>query len=197
MKRILCLCSAAIAAVVIATSACAQAVYIKVVPMESKRADQYAYRGTYSGAFDKNVEREEVFNVTIKNMAPESFEYTIEWMFLSSPAGGGGKITPFHIEDKKITLDKGAGTTFELRSPKLASTHSYDTYGSGHRFTGSKFAGYVLRVKYNDKVVGVDASDIQLKRKYEDPRAKWVVSDETDSKSSSSTHKKKPVVGNF
>ncbi len=161
-------------------SAFGQAVYLKVAPIESKHSDNYSYRSSYSGSFDKKVEREEAFNVTVKNMATTAFEYTVEWMFFANPACGGGKIEPFHAEEKKLSLEKNAGTTFEVRSPKLASTHSYSSYGTGNTFTGSKFAGYVVRVKIDDKILAVESIDMTLKRKYQDPKAKWGVPEESD-----------------
>jgi len=190
MKRVLSWLSAAIVAAGIAASAHGQAVYLKVVPMESKRSDNYSYRGVYSGSFDKNVAREEAFNITVRNMTSESYDYVVEWMFLSSPARGGGTATPFNVDEKKLTLDKGASTTVEVHSPKLASTHNFDSYG-GSTFTGSKFAGYVVRVKYNDRILAVEASDVQLKRKYQDPKVKWGIPEEGSSGSSGS---KKTIV---
>jgi len=152
-----------------------QAVYLKVTPTETKRTDKYTYQSRYSGSFEKNVEREEAFTITLRNMAPGSYEYTVEWMFLAAPAAGGGKIEPFYAEEKKVSLEKNAGTTLEIVSPKLESTHSFYSYGGSHTFTGRKFAGYVVRVRLDDKILAVEATDALLKRKYQDPKAKWGV----------------------
>lgn len=153
----------------LAASAFGQAAYLKVAAAES--------RSTRSGSYySTNVEREEIYNVTVKNMTPTAYEYTVEWMFLVRPAGGGGKAMPFHVDEKKITLEKNASTTIEVRSPTLTSTESKDYYYSyygGNTITGLKFAGYIVRVKANDKILAVEASDITLKRQYEDPKAKW------------------------
>jgi len=161
-----------------------QSVYLKVTPVESKVKsspnDQYKIYGS-SGSFSKKIEREEVFNVTVKNMAPTTYEYTVEWMFMATAAGGGSKVDPFHAEEKKISLDKNANTTFEVASPKLESTHTHLSFQSGRdTFTGLKFAGYVVRVKLGDRILAVEASDVFLKRKFQDPKAKWGVTEELD-----------------
>jgi len=157
----------------LAASAFGQAVYLKVAPMESRTADKYTNRS--SGSFKKNVEREEVFNVTVKNMAPAAYEYTVEWMFMASPASGGSKVEPFHAEEKKVSLDKNASTTFEVRSPKLESTHSFSSIHGESTLTGLKFAGYVVRVRLDDKILAVESTDVVVKRKFQDPKAKWGV----------------------
>jgi len=165
-----------------AASAFGQSVYLKVTPMESrmerKDNDQHKIIGS-SGSFSKKVEREEVFNVTVKNMAPAAYEYTVEWMFMASPAGGGSKVEPIHAEEKKVPLDKNASTTFEVRSPKLESTHThYSFVGGQDAFTGLKFAGYVVRARLDDKILAVEATDVVTKRKFQDPKAKWGVPEE-------------------
>jgi hypothetical protein len=151
----------------LAASAFGQAAYLKVVATENRSSRSGGYYST-------NVEREEVYNVTVKNMAPAAYEYTIEWMFLVKPAGGG-KVVPFRAEEKKLTLEKNASTTIEVRSPILTSTESssYYYYYYGNTYAGSKFAGYVVRVKANDKILAVEANDTTLKRKYQDPKVEW------------------------
>ncbi len=168
----------------LAASVFGQSVYLKVTPVESKVKtspnEQHKIYGS-AGSFSRKIEREEVFNIMVKNMAPAAHEYTVEWMFMASPAGGGSKVEPFHAEEKKVSLDKNAGTTFEVRSPKLESTHTHLSFHSGpDTFTGSKFAGYVVRVKLGDRILAVEASDVFLKRKFQDPKAKWGVTEEPD-----------------
>jgi len=92
-----------------AAGAFGQAVYLKVMPVESKVQsrpnEEHRIIGS-SGSFSKIIEREEVFNVTIKNMAPIAFDYTVEWMFLATPIKGSSKVEPFHADEKKVPLEK-------------------------------------------------------------------------------------------
>lgn len=182
----------AITLIGLVSGAYGQSVYLKVTPVESKRTDKNTYQSRYSGSFDKNVQREEAFTITLRNMAPAAFTYTVEWMFLASPAGGGGKIDPFYTEEKKVSLEKGAGTTIDVVSPKLESSHSFYAYGGGHTFTGQKFAGYVVRVKIDEKILAVEATDALLKRKYQDPKTKWGVAEPTVPNKSGTTIPRSP-----
>lgn len=62
----------------LAASAFGQAAYLKVASAES--------RSTRSGSYySTNVEREEVYNVTVKNMAPAAYESTVEWGMPNPP----------------------------------------------------------------------------------------------------------------
>jgi hypothetical protein len=151
----------------LAGSAFGQAVYLKVAAAENRSSRSGDY-------FTTNVEREEAYSVTVKNMVPAAYEYTVEWMFLIKPTGGG-KVVPFQAEEKKITLEKNASTTIEVRSPTLTSTETgtYYSYYYGTTYTGSKFAGFVVRVRVNDKILAVEATDTILKRQYQDPKVKW------------------------
>lgn len=157
-----------------------QAVYLKVVPVETrsetKKYEKNIVMGYGSGgSFRKTSEREEVFNITVRNMAPAAYEYTVEWMFFAAPASGG-KAVPFHAEEKKLSLDKNGVQTFEVCSPKLEVTQThYSFIGGGTRYEGMKFAGYVVRVKHGDKILAVESADAMLKRQFQDPKAKWGV----------------------
>lgn len=161
------------------TGAFGQSVYLKVVPLESIREskpnEQLKVFSSTGGAFSKKIECEEAFNVTVRNMLPIGDEYTVEWMFMASPAGGG-KVKSFHAGEKKVALEKNGSTTFEINSPKLESTHTRFGLGSQQdTFTGLKFAGYVVRVRIDEKILAVESTDALLKRKYTDPKAKWGV----------------------
>jgi hypothetical protein len=185
------------------TSAFGQSVYLKVTPVEGKEETQLrdwvvqkeggrnliTIRGKEEtkkgeparrlGLATKTIEREEVFNITVKNTAPVAYEYTLEWVFMASPVSGG-KSEPFHAAEKKISLDKNAGMSFEIRSPKLKSSQNFSLGGSRSELTGSKFAGYVVRVRFNDRILAVESTDVLLKRKYQDPKAKWEVTEPSE-----------------
>ncbi|MCX7887699.1 MAG: hypothetical protein N3B01_10680 [Verrucomicrobiae bacterium] len=177
MKPFLGVCTALLAAV----GSFGQAVHLKVTLLESKTQsrpnEERKFLGL-PGSYSKVFEREDVLSVTVRNMAPITFDYTVEWMFFAAPVSGG-KPEPFHAEEKKISLAKGEATTFEIRSPKVSYTHTHLSLPlrtDQNIFEGKKYAGYVVRVRIDDKVLAVESSDQSWKREFQNPKAKWGVS---------------------
>jgi len=155
-----------------------QAVHLTVTPLPSKietTANEEARFIGPPGSFSKKTEREEALRITLRNTAPIAFTYTVEWMFFGAPIKGGPS-QPFHAGEKQIALEKNASETFEVRSSKLQSTHLHRNIRRGSDvdiYGGSKYAGYVVRAKIDDKVLAVEAPDAATKRQYQDPKAKW------------------------
>lgn len=169
---------AMLTAAALSSTAVVPSVYLKVVhsgsKSESRPNEDFRIFGS-PGSFSKKTEREESFTVTVQNMSPIAFDYTVEWMFFAAPVAGG-KAEAIHADQKKVSLGRGAAETFQIRTPKIESTHTHLAYvRSNDIFQGKKFAGYVVRVKIDDKILAVEASDATLKRQFQDPKAEWGV----------------------
>ncbi len=176
---------------VCAWAAHAQTVFLKVTFEGSNQDDKTSIEQGGGKAFTekKHVFRQETIEITVRNTHTEPCEYLIEWLFLASPAKGGGEPEPYHADEKTVTLPPNGTETFQVTSPKMESIQSYyHTFerqrktGGGYEekektrylgMEGVKPAGYVVRVKAKQKLVAVEASDAQLKRRYTSPTAPW------------------------
>lgn len=169
----------------------AQMVFLKVSPEGSKQDDKTTIENGAGKSFTRknHLFRQETIEISIRNTYNDSFDYVVEWLFLASPAKGGGDPEPYHAEEKTITLAKDGNETFQVTSPKMESIQKYyHTFESHKNATGGreerektrylgmegvKPAGYVVRVRANRKVIAIEASDAQLKRRYQNPAAPW------------------------
>jgi hypothetical protein len=152
----------------LAVEAFGQSVYLKATSVESRKS--------------MDGEREEVLNITVKNMAPAAYEYTVEWMFMGVLDGArGNPILPVYAAEKKVPLDKNANTVFEVRSPKLKSPHEFHGDDGKKILIGLKSVSYVVRVRLDEKILAVESPNLTLKQKFQDLKAKWGVPESPES----------------
>jgi hypothetical protein len=174
-----------------AWAASGQTVFLKATPQGSKQSEKTTTENTGAGGFKRIVHtcRQEAIEIMLRNTSPNSVDFVVEWMFLSSPVKGGGDPQPCAADEKTLTLAANAGSAFQVNSPKLETTQTYQhTFEHGKGATGkreqrektrplgadgNKPAGYVIRVKAAGKIIAVDASDATLERRYQNPAAPW------------------------
>ncbi len=176
-----------------------QTVLLKVASMGSKQNDKTTTEDTGNAGFRQTTHtyRQETIEITLRNTFTGSVDYVVEWMFLSCHAKGGNP-EPCSADGKTVTLAANAGSTFQVSSPKLEATQSYQhsfeshknaTGGRDQRETtrylgmdGVKTAGFVVRVKVDGKIIAVAASDVSLERRYQNPTAPWTPSEKSSPK---------------
>jgi hypothetical protein len=198
-----------------AWAAQAQTVFMKVTPLGSKQSEKTTTEDTGKGGnFKRTIHtyRMESIEIMLRNTSATSVDYVVEWMFLSSPAKGGGDPQPCAADEKTVTLAPNINSTFQVSSPKLEATQKYQHSFESHKneagkreqrektrylgMDGEKPAGFVVRVKAGGKILAVDASDSTLERRYQNPTAPWAPPESKKEKEDAPDKpgpKKKPV----
>jgi hypothetical protein len=166
-----------------------QSVFLKVKAAGSKQEEKTTIQGTGGSAYTRTVHifRQETIEISVRNTSLVAGDYLIEWLFLSTRAKGGDA-EPCHANEIPVCLGANTSVTFQATSPKLEATQNYQhSPGGGLLFGGEKVrflgtdgvkpAGFVVRVKAGGRIIAVEASDAQLKRRYQSLSAPWTPPD--------------------
>jgi len=147
-----------------------QAVMLKVTPVVSARRTITENRGWSSGSSNQTEVRSQTIKITLTNMHTNEFDYVVEWFFLGKPAGGGGTNSVYDAGKKDMTLARAKFDSFEVQSKEIQAESTESWYGNRNA-RGLKTDGYVVIVWAGEKIVGVDASDMNNRRKYSEVKA--------------------------
>jgi hypothetical protein len=148
--------------------ATAQSVYLRVDTLASGNKTTARSTSGY-GSYEESQASGINIKVTLRNMYPQPYTYTLEWRFFAKDL----QTRKNRVHDSgtnSVPLKVGETKTFELESAPLSSSVSgYSSWYYSSRYaSGEKQAGYLVLVKDGNRILAVDSDDAGLKRSYMD-----------------------------
>lgn len=123
-------------------------------------------RQSTDDAYEKTIHRAKKLQITLRNMDTKPFNCVVNWQFLAKSVTDGSTSVYDH-GSKKVSLKNGQSTVFDVNSKEVEDTRTHYDDGSRDR-SGNRTSGYLVLVRVGKKLVAVDASDVLLKKKYQD-----------------------------